>query len=432
MKCKNRINISFLMLLVFLVSILAACSNSDLDADPITTERPEPEPIITVTEPHIPIINVPRVRILEHTVSSPKVYIPLEIEGDSLYVDGLLQQLNKEDLPVITHYGLEDHEFGFDVIFNKTPESVSFIIYNEDLKDIKELEYLEYLKELEALEALEDNEEHEELDEPEALDAFTIPSEIGDYIKRIGVSWLEDNGVLFNAEYFIRIVVGEPREPCEYIDWYHGGGKGLIFHDNFQGLLQLYYALLEPDDRTLEDFLSTLCKAEYGMQCPCFLQTRVDVQNLFSWVRLDELRLPVSESIPLHTMLVRERYGDIYVVYELNGMNFNFFVSLPNYTTTAEESIQDWETQGVEPYYRLTTLGDLNIYVSESSDDPRAIFVLSVNGAYVELSVTIPCANPDSCDRGWDFGSGHSCYGEQVNLQAAIDGLMQFRFITLI
>ena len=134
--------------------------------------------------------------------------------------------------------------------------------------------------------------------------------------------------------------------------------------------------------------------------------------------------------------------SDIYVRYTIGDMRFIFHIN-PGMSFITYESIEGIRVNEVAQWSRLTTVGDVNIYVHrmidqndnpdfpEQPEDPQVIFILSVNGMYVGVSVSIDCVNPGACVNGWDFGSGHSCNGEWVDRQAAIDGILQFEFKAL-
>jgi len=106
----------------------------------------------------------------------------------------------------------------------------------------------------------------------------------------------------------------------------------------------------------------------------------------------------------------------------------------PKYNATAEEIMGRWRTHEGEPppLERLTTAGDVNIYVNNASKSPGVSFNLSVDGAYMGVHVFIPCANPDTCARGHNFGRGHVCDGEYVDRRAAVEGLLQFTYQTIL
>ncbi|MDR2558334.1 MAG: hypothetical protein LBC86_02150 [Oscillospiraceae bacterium] len=247
---------------------------------------------------------------------------------------------------------------------------------------------------------------------------------------------LDGNITSADALAILRVAAGLPPfatgeyELCRYVDWYHGGGTGLILQDGFHELL-MWYDLLVQADETIEEYLSTICRREYVFYCPCFLQTRGDILNFLFWLNLSELRLPFSDIAPLREIIIRDRYKDIYARYIIGDMVYNFMLyPIDSEGITVEEIIAGWVDS--DSYKLLTTADDVNIYVRDFDEDPRGLFILSVNGAYAEVSISIDCANPDTCDRGVDYGSGHQCYGEQVDSQAALDGLMQFEFKTLL
>ena len=377
---------------------------------------------INLAEPHVPVIDVPGVIIAEQVMEGDgelfpigKIFIPPEFDKNVQ-----LHEI-REDLPVIAFHPFDIATLQGDgwnlarfkemnipkhgVVFAKTPESVIYTLYDED---------------------------HELIGSTES---FTFPAEAGDYILRIDV---------FEAAYYIRIVVGEPRGWCNRIDRYHGGGEGLLVYD-FETLLEIR-ALLEKDDRALADYFKIYCDREDGRrwECPCFIQSKADLQSFFSWLKLDRVRLPFSDKASLENIALRDSYADIYVRYVIDDMLFNFYINPGMYYNTGD-SLEGIFDNGIAQWSveRLTTVDDINIYVhnitdhfeipdfSNQPEDPRVIYLLSINGMYVEVDVSIACLDPETCENGFDRGSGHSCSGEWVDRQAALDGILQFEFKTL-
>ena len=381
----------FFALILTVIILITGCSNKS-------------EWGVAPTEPHVPNVSIPRVRIGVPYIIGGKTYIPLEFAGEPL-----LREI-KNDLPVITYYPVDysrydpeyinpiylNQVFTAEIAFDEIPERVSYTLYDENFEEIY------------------------------SADTFTPPEQVGDYILRIDA---------VDTAYLVRIVIGEPREECRYIDRYHGGGAGLMVYD-FGTLLEIR-SLLDTDDEAIEEYLSNICvgnNGERNWECPCFLQTRADIQNLFSWLRLDELRLPLSDSVPLREMLIRDSYEDIYIRYEIGAMLFNFYFS-PGAYWNADEGAEGWHDNGIAEWLneRVITFNDVNVYAVDIDKNPDVSLFLSVNGRYMSCHVSIPCMNPETCERGEPIPSSseHYCRGEQVDRQAAIDGLMQFEFKTL-
>jgi len=337
--------------------------DSDVSSDPITEMNP-----------YIPSIIIPKARIEVQGESGPKVYVPLEFETGNIEREVTLLQEIRKDLPVITYYEFDDYSYDFEIVFYKLPEYAVYTLYDEDIKEV-------YSK-----------------------DSFSLPLQEGGFILRIDASWTEENGEALVLTYFVKIIVGGPREQCIHADWYHGGGGGLVLYEGFNELFDLH-DLLELDDKTLEKHLSVYySRGEDRWICPCFLKTRSDVQNLFSWMRLNEVRVPFSDSIPLREILIRDRYADIYARYVIGDMIFNFILSPAPRTIIAEDIFELWkENSPADVQIELiTTVDDINIYIIHFlDDDPRVTFVLSVNGAYVEVEVSIPCTVPIHVIRSW-------------------------------
>jgi len=142
--------------------------------------------------------------------------------------------------------------------------------------------------------------------------------------------------------------------------------------------------------------------------------------------------LPFSDTVALDNIVLRDSYADIYVRYTIDDMLFNF-VFYPGNQLSAEDIIAIAGRDNADAYRLLATVNDVDIYIYERANDnhPSVGFTLGGNGFFGTVHVFIPCANPNTCDRGWDFGHGHSCDGEWVDRQAAIDGILQFEFRTL-
>jgi len=377
---------------------------------------------IKLTEPHVPVIETPRMIIAENTwehegkiMSGGKVFIPMEFDNDPQ-----LQEI-KESLPVITFYPfdmttLQGDGWNLDyferintpfhgVVFYDTPETVLYTLYDEDFEAAG------------------------------ITEMFEFPVEPGDYILRIDA---------LDTAFFARIVVGEPRGWCERIDRYHGGGEGLRVND-YDTLLEIH-ALLEKDDRAVADYFKAICDREDGRrwECPCFIQTIADLQSFFSWIRLDQIRLPFSQTASFDSMVLRDRYADFSVSYVIDDMLFNFYF-YPGMIDNTGENYEDTRGDGIVfwSYERVATVDDVNIYIYRIHDNfenpdfpglpenPQVSFILSVSGSHVGASIYIKCKNPETCENGHDFGSGHTCNGEWVDRQAAIDGILQFEFNTL-
>ena len=365
------------------------------------------------------VTNPPRVIIAQKTYEKDgqimpygKTFIPYEFENDPK-----LQEI-KNYLPVITFYPFDMSTLQGDgwnleyfeeliepthsVVFIETPESVLYTVFDEKLNILSTSE------------------------------KFEFPTEIGDHILRIDA---------FDVAFFVRLVVGEPRGWCDRIDRYHGGGEGLMVYD-FDTLLEIR-DLLDNDDSAIKNYFKTICDSDdsYKMECPCFIQTKADLQSFFSWLRLDQLQLPFSQNALLSNIQLRDRYSDIYVRYMIDDMRY-IFSFYPWMISTDKESIEGIRDNGIAQWSieYLATVGDVDIYThhiarhfdipnfSELPEDPRVIFILDINGRHVEVSVSIECSNPETCEKGDDFGSGHSCRGEWVDRQAAIDGILQFEF----
>jgi len=366
--------------------------------------------------------NPPRVIVAERTWEQDgqimpygKIFVPYEFENDPKLCE------IKNYLPVITFYPFDMNTLQGDgwnlgyfkdlmepahgVVFIETPESVLYTVFDENLNIISTTENFEFL------------------------------TEIGDYILKIDV---------FDTAFFIRLVVGEPRGWCDRINRHHGGGEGLMVYD-YDTLLEIR-DLLDKDDNTIKNYFKAICDSadSYKMECPCYIQTKADLQSFFSWLRLDQLQLPFSQNALFNNILLRDRYSDIYVRYTIDDIRYNF-IFYPSISFDNDESIEGIRDNGIVQWSieYLASVGDVDIYThhitrhfdipnfSELPEDPRVIFILGINGRQVEVSVSIECSNPETCERGEDYGSGHSCRGEWVDRQAAIDGILQFEFKTL-
>jgi hypothetical protein len=141
-------------------------------------------------------------------------------------------------------------------------------------------------------------------------------------------------------------------------------------------------------------------------------------------LRLKETRLPFSDSASLQGIFVNSL--GIRIIYSVSDMVFNFTAGSRYYKKPSANNTN----------YRLTTLGDINIYITPTDPNcPTVSFLLCIDGEPVYVYVSIPCEFPDTCTRGNGFfcrGGYGNCLGERVNIHAAINGLLQFEFITLI
>jgi len=401
--------LSVFAILIIVAMSVTGCSTQDDDHDvvkpPENVNNPDnPDNSFSRDTSLIPYIasrTIPRVIIIVPADAGRKVYVP--------YEDGPGRETRRSlppEIPVITFYPENiDYVERFEVVFRETPSDILYKI--------------------------NDDENFEEVYSGETL---IIPSQTGSYRLHVNALWIEDDGSTFDAIYTIKIVIGEPREKCNYIDWYHGGGDGLAFYESIYEILE-FYDLLEEYYETVDEYLSTVCIGEYtGGECPCYMQTKADIQDLFSWLRLKELRLPYSADIPFLQMNIRNRYADVYVSYIIDDMYYTFNMNPPDYRPSIEEEIADPDNQRRDSFELIATAGDVNyyMYVYDRDEIPLLSFSISVNGETIGCAVRIPCIDPDTCDRGWDFGGGHECYGEKIDIQAAIDGLLKFDFIKLI
>jgi hypothetical protein len=374
--------------------------------------------------PHVPAYSVPRVRIIDRTVSSPKVYLPLQVHGDYEGLSGV--DLN--DIPVITFYPV-DMEAVSQGHWNLSYfEEMNSRLSRLEIEFAETPDMVSYTRTSDWQSAIVTTEE------------FVAPTVEGDYILRINAVWGEERSL-----FVIRFVIGEPREfggQCMYIDLYHGGGDGLrltSFDD-----IRMILDLAEQGDQAVAAHFGGICEYERTLntrrwECPCFLQSRADVQNLFSWLRLNEVRFPFADSMPPNEILIRDRYGDVYVRYTLGDMIFSFTLYPANEVST-EGLTEIWANNDYSPdIARVMTKGDVNIYlVEEGHGLPSANYIICVDGVYVSLYVYIPCAaaNPEDCEKCMerpDFGSGRGrCDGEVVNRQAVIEALLNFQFKTVV
>jgi hypothetical protein len=323
-------------------------------------------------EAHVSEITVPRVRLLFSGVT----HYPAEFTGEPL-----LNEV-RYTLPVTVVYGI--HANNAEVLFGEEPSRVLYTWYDEDYS----LVYSDKVFE-------------------ERLPLYTGEN-LGEYILRIDAAWGD-----FEAVYLMRVVTakGSSRNQCLYMEQYRDSDGYLVFRDGIDGLLELY------------DLYVRIKQSGHSY----------DLQEMFSLLRLEELRFPFSDTVLPKRVKLSPFRGSVTAEYVIEDMDFTFSVSADSFSN-ADEQIQNGLTR------RIATVGDVNIYTPVYEDlldaNPSVEFDLSVNGRFVSLTVSIPCASPDRCIRGservWSGGynriDGHNCSGEWVNRQTALDALMQFEF----
>jgi hypothetical protein len=130
-------------------------------------------------------------------------------------------------------------------------------------------------------------------------------------------------------------------------------------------------------------------------------------------------------------------------------MNFNFAVQ-PMHSAN-DDWIRDW----LDSLSPIRTLGEIEIYMSQEPSEPdedefsyrgvtHASFALSINGQFVEIYVSNPpCEMPLQeemegswwdyiCDYCNNLSQGPRCFGAPVDVQAALDVIVQFEYRILL
>ena len=340
-------------------------------------------------EPHIPAFTPDKVKLIERTATRGRTsYLPANsIDGNLpvivLYPPSFdnLEDKDKE----IMNLEYWDNWNDIEVKFHTRPKKATYVLYDESLNEIY------------------------------SAKTFTVPTELGEYILQINAKW--DKAY----EFFAKIIIGEPRYVrCGNLTWQPSGSLGLVLREGFHELLEL------------ESELPFACTTDTNKTCPCFLQTSADVQNLYSWLRLDEFRFPFSDKAELQDIQIHQKVGSVFASYKIGKMVYDFKLE-PDYfndSLTAEDSFGNWKASTI--IERVATIGDVNIYaIDEGFNSPSHSFIISVNGTFVTADVSIPCKKPNSC--GWfPTNSGqidmHGCGGEKVNRRAAIRGMRSFEF----
>jgi hypothetical protein len=246
-------------------------------------------------------------------------------------------------------------------------------------------------------------------------------------------------------------IVNEIREMiCRGTDRYHGGSAIMALPGGLDELLELYNLYLTQDEERIVEHLKKI--ACTPKECACPYRTQAALNSIFTdFLDMNEIRFPyINGGKPEQIAILHEGHNNkINVSYgTINGMYFTVAVH-PMYNTN-DSWVKDW----LDSFSLIRTLGDVEIYLSREPSEPddeffyrgvtHASFALNVNEQYVEIYVSNPpCEIPpeeEMVGSRWDYtcnycnnvSQGPRCYGPPVDVQAALDVIVFFEFITLI
>jgi len=242
---------------------------------------------------------------------------------------------------------------------------------------------------------------------------------------------------------------------CRGTDTYHGGGA-LLALSSFDELLELYHLFLSQDEEAIVERMKTIaCVANENDQgwvknCACPYRTQAALNSIFNdFVDMTEIRFPIINGPqPTRVLVLHEGHNNkINISYgKINGMNFTVAVH-PMYSTN-----EGWIKEHLESLSPIKTIGDVEIYLTQEPSEPdeefgwrgvtHAYFDLNINGQYVSIYVSNPPCEPppQGVSNWWDYrcdycnnmSQGARCYGSPVDLQTALDVIVQFDFRTLL
>jgi len=237
---------------------------------------------------------------------------------------------------------------------------------------------------------------------------------------------------------------------CKGTDTYHGGSAIMALPGGFDELLELYTLYLTQDEEAIVDYLKKIACTPY--ECACPYRTQAALNSIFTdFLDMHEIRFPViSGGKPKQITLLHEGHNNkINISYGIiNGMNFIVAV-YPMYNTN-ENRVKN----SLDSLSLIRTLGDVEVYLTQEPSEPddehfyrgvtHAYFDLNVDGQYVSIYVSNPpCEMPPQEEmKGpwWDYtctycnnlSQGPRCFGAPVDVQAALDVIMQFEHKILV
>ena len=237
---------------------------------------------------------------------------------------------------------------------------------------------------------------------------------------------------------------------CKGTDRHHGGSAAMALPGGLDELLELYNLCLTQDEEAIVKHLKKIaCTPD---ECACPYRTQAALNSIFTdFLDMNEILFPVvSGGKPKQISIYYEGHNNqISISYGMiNGMIFTFAV-YPMYSTN-EEWVKNW----LDSLSPIATPDEVVVYLSSEPSEPdgefsyrgvtRAHFVLSVNAQYIAVYVSNPpCEIPPQeemkgswleyrCDYCNNMSQGPRCYGAPVDVQTALDVILQFKFRILL
>jgi len=237
---------------------------------------------------------------------------------------------------------------------------------------------------------------------------------------------------------------------CRGTDTHHGGSAIMALPGGYDELLELYSLYLTQDEEAIVGHLKKI--ACTPLNCACPYRTQAALNSIFTdFLDINEIRFPdIIGGKPKQITILHEGHNNkINISYGIiNGMNFTIAVH-PMYSTN-DEGMKNW----LDSLSLVKTIEDVEIYLSYEPSEPEeefsyrgvthAHFDLNVNGQYVAIYVSNPpCEMPPqeeiegswwdyTCDYCNNLSQGPRCFGPPVDVQAALDVIVQFEFRTLL
>jgi hypothetical protein len=234
---------------------------------------------------------------------------------------------------------------------------------------------------------------------------------------------------------------------CRGTDTHHGGSASLALPGGLDELLELYALFLTKDEEAIiEQLKSIACVPRY---CACAYRTQVALNSIFTdFLDMTEIRFPVINGPkPKQIIILHEDHNNkINISYGMiNGMDFTVAVH-PMYTNNNEDRV----IERFDLLLPIRTIGEVEIYLKHEPSEPdsessyrgvtHASFDLNVNEQYVAIYVSNPpCEIPmkgswweHRCDYCNNLSQGPRCFGAPVDVQAALDVIVQFEYRTLV
>jgi hypothetical protein len=181
----------------------------------------------------------------------------------------------------------------------------------------------------------------------------------------------------------------------------------LSFSNGFESLAELE-AITSEDDKIIAEYLDNNYYSYNG------LSTREDIESLMSTLR--GIYLPFAKTGDVPRITVFPERNEVTLRYEFSD-GFVYVFDIYYGSGTAEKYIAEIEEHGKLSEALPASKDGFIVYdfIDDEPDDVRQTLILDVNGVYVIVWV-------------WDANDLHS----MVDLQTAVDGLMDFEFNGLV